>query len=166
MKIKSGNLFLVWLGLFIVLSCAQAEPATAPNPGDSSLRRDARVEILVGANAGPILLDVEVADEKFEQDRGLMNRRIDGDGEGMLFVYRKAAPRIFWMRDTPVSLDMLFFDSKRRLVALIPNAEPFSEHLLKSHSPAQYVLEVPAGFAQRHAVRLGAEFRFVLKRTN
>jgi uncharacterized membrane protein (UPF0127 family) len=152
--------FVGGLGMILVSAGLQAQTLSPPNGAGASLRRDARVEIFVGGNAGPILLDVEVADETPEQDRGLMNRRLDGDGEGMLFVYRKAAPRIFWMRDTPVPLDMLFFDSKRRLVALIPNAEPFSERLLKSHVPAQYVLEVPAGFAERHSVGLGAQIVF------
>lgn len=157
-------MWLVWLGLCAVVSCAQADSTSATNPGAASLRHDAQVELFVGGNTGSILLDIEVADETPEQDRGLMNRRLAGDGEGMLFVYRKAAPRIFWMRDTPVPLDMLFFDSKRRLVALIPNTEPFSERLLKSHVPAQYVLEVPAGFAERHSVGLGDEIRFLNER--
>jgi uncharacterized membrane protein (UPF0127 family) len=65
------------------------------------------------------------------------------------------------MRDTPASLDILFFDSNRRLVALVPKAEPLSDRLLKSHVPAQYVLEVPGGFADRHSVGLGAQFRLI-----
>lgn len=144
--------------LGLVASTATLQGQTPSKP---SLRRDARVEILVSTNALPLCLDVEVADETFEQDRGLMDRRLAGDGEGMLFVYPNAKPRIFWMRDTPASLDMLFFDSEFRLVALIPNAKPLSDRLLKSHVPAQYVLEVPAGFSVRHSVGVGATLRFI-----
>lgn len=161
MKTMWRDKWLGGLGLIVAMACVKS-PSTSPsNEGVLFLRHDAQVEIRTTASMTPICLDVEVADEKSEQDRGLMNRRLAGDGEGMLFVYPRAQPRIFWMHDTPVSLDMLFFDSDRRLVALIAKAEPLSDRLLKSHVPAQYVLEVPGGFAERHAVRLGAEFRFV-----
>ncbi len=149
------------LGLILAMVCVKAPSTSASDAVDLFLRPDAQLEIRTTASVTPIRLTVEVADEKAEQDRGLMNRRLAGDEEGMLFVYPKAAPRIFWMHDTPVSLDMLFFDSDRRLVALIAHAEPFSDRLLKSRVPAQYVLEVSAGFADRHAVRLGAQFRFL-----
>lgn len=149
-----------WVGLFFFTVGAYAQPS-ADRKGAGSLRRDARVEIVVSTMTTPLLMDVEVADEKNEQDLGLMGRRLAGDGEGLLFVFPKAAPRIFWMRDTPASLDILFFDSNRRLVALVPKAEPLSDRLLKSHVPAQYVLEVPGGFADRHSVGLGAQFRLI-----
>ncbi len=155
-RIRAG-----WFGLVFLAVGGQAQHSVGAKGAERPLRRDARVEIVASATATPVFVDVEVADEKQEQDRGLMGRGLAGDGEGMLFVYSKAASRIFWMRDTPVSLDILFFDSNRRLVALVPKAEPLSDRLLKSHVPAQYVLEVPGGFADRHAVGLGAEFRLI-----
>lgn len=159
---RRGKIALGALGLMVAAASFQgAIPSGSEVGGRSSLRRDAAVEILVSSNALPIRLDVEVADETSEQDRGLMDRRLAGDGEGMLFVYPNAKPRIFWMRDTPVPLDLLFFDSDLRLVALIAKAEPLSDRLLKSHVPAQYVLEVPGGFSSRHSVHLGAEIRIV-----
>jgi uncharacterized membrane protein (UPF0127 family) len=151
----------VWVGLIFFSVGAHAQPSADRKGAERALRRDARVEIVVSTMTTPLLMDVEVADEKHEQDRGLMGRRLAGDGEGLLFVFPKAAPRIFWMRDTPASLDILFFDSNRRLVALVPKAEPLSDRLLKSHVPAQYVLEVPGGFADRHSVGLGAQFRLI-----
>jgi uncharacterized membrane protein (UPF0127 family) len=157
---RRGKFLLGALGLLVATAKLSGQ-TLAKAAGGMSLGRDAQVEILVSSNSFPIRLDVEVADEKPEQDRGLMGRRLDGDGEGLLFVYRKATPRIFWMRDTPVSLDMLFFDSEFRLVALIANAEPLSDHLLKSHVPAQYVLEVAAGFSARHSVGMGSQMRIL-----
>lgn len=157
---KSVGLLIGILLLFSGVAWAQTQPP-GTNTKSSVLRRDARVEIQGLAGTPPIRLDVEVADETPEQDRGLMNRRLSGDGEGMLFVYPIAKPRIFWMRGTPVSLDLLFFGSDRRLVAVIENATPYSDDLLKSNVPAQYVLEVPGGFAHRHALRLGTSLRII-----
>lgn len=158
---KQVKLLVVGLELVFGMACAQTQTLGLTNTKSLLIRRDARVEIRGLGETVPIRLDVEVADETLEQDRGLMNRRLYEDGEGMLFVYPIAKPRIFWMRNTPIPLDLLFFDSNRRLVAVIANAAPFSEDLLKSNVPAQYVLEVRGGFVDRHTVDLGATLGFL-----
>jgi uncharacterized membrane protein (UPF0127 family) len=68
---------------------------------------------------------------------------------GMLFIFAKDAPRSFWMKNTPISLDMLFFASDGRLVSIIANTEPFSLTARKSQKAAQYVLEIGGGEAAR-----------------
>jgi uncharacterized membrane protein (UPF0127 family) len=152
---------LAWLALLTAAACTQGQPTDAASAAAPPLRRDARVEIQAASGAAPIRLDVEVADDAAEQARGLMHRRLTGDGEGMLFVFPKAAPRAFWMRNTPGSLDLLFLDAGLRLVTLIPNAEPMSDRILRANAPAQYVLEVPGGFAERHALALGTQVRII-----
>ena len=67
----------------------------------------------------------------------------------MLFIFAKDAPRSFWMKNTPISLDMLFFASDGRLVGIIANTEPFSLTARKSQKAAQYVLEIGGGEAAR-----------------
>ena len=109
------------------------------------------------AGRSPVRVAVEVADDGREQAAGLMHRTLAGDGEGMLFVFPGAAQRAFWMRNTPASLDLLFLSPELRLVALIPRAEPMSDRILSPKAPAQYVLEVPGGFAERHGVAFGAQ---------
>jgi hypothetical protein len=111
--------------------------------------------------AEPIRVAVEVADDDREQAAGLMNRTLAGDGEGMLFVFSGAARRAFWMRNTPASLDLLFLSPELRLVAVVPNAEPMSDRVLSPKVQAQYVLEVPGGFAERHEVALGTQIRII-----
>jgi uncharacterized membrane protein (UPF0127 family) len=88
-----------------------------------------------------------------------MRRRVDNEGEGVRVVFPNAAPRAFWMRNTPSSLDMLFLDSEFRLVALIARAEPMSDRVLSPEAPAQYVIEVPGGFAERHGLAVGNRVR-------
>jgi uncharacterized membrane protein (UPF0127 family) len=151
---------LAWLAL-LTAACTQGQPPDAASAGASPLRRDARVEIQAASGAAPIRLDVEVADDAAEQARGLMHRRLTSDGEGMLFVFPTAAPRAFWMHNTPGSLDLLFLGPELRLVTLIPNAEPMSDRILRASAPAQYVIEVPGGFAERHALGLGAQVRII-----
>jgi uncharacterized membrane protein (UPF0127 family) len=149
-----------WLVLLVAVGCTQGQPADQAAEAPQPLRRDAVVEI-VPTGADPVQVTVEVADDGREQAAGLMHRRLAGDGEGMLFVFPGVAPRTFWMRNTPASLDLLFLSPDLRLVALIPRAEPLSNRILRPDAPAQYVLEVPGGFAERHGVTLGTRARII-----
>lgn len=150
---------LAGLALLCGVACSQGQPPEAA----SDLRRDAVLEILPtpdsATDATPIRVAVEIADDPHEQSVGLMHRRLADDGQGMLFVFPESAPRVFWMRNTPGSLDLLFLDPGLRLIALIRDAEPLSDRRLRSGAPARYVLEVPGGFADRHGLRLGAQVR-------
>jgi uncharacterized protein len=147
---------LAWLALLAAGSCAMGQPDT----GDQRpLRRDALVEIQATPGAVPLRVAVEVADDPREHSVGLMHRRLASDGEGMLFVFPNAAPRAFWMHNTPASLDLLFLDAELRLVALIERTEPMSDQVLSPDASAQYVIEVPGGFAERHGLVLGAQVR-------
>lgn len=153
---------LVGLALLCGVACTQGQPPEAA----SILRRDAVVEILPApksaSSAASVKVAVEIADDPREHGIGLMHRRLADDSEGMLFVFPESAPRVFWMRNTPGPLDLLFLDPELRLIALIRDAEPLSDRRLQSGAPARYVLEVPGGFAARHGLRLGARVRIEL----
>lgn len=95
---------------------------------------------------------VEIADTPVKQARGLMGRRLPDDRHGMLFVFENAAPRVFWMHNTPGPLDMIFMDEKGRVLNIVENAEPYSRQHLPSKGPSRYVVEVPGGFAARHHI--------------
>ena len=150
------NAALAWLALLAAGACTQGQPDTGT---ERPLRHDALVEIQATPGSAPVRVAVEVADDPREHSVGLMHRRLTNDGEGMLFVFPKAAPRAFWMRNTPSSLDLLFLDSEFRLVALIARAEPMSDRVLSPEAPAQYVIEVPGGFAERHGLAVGDRVR-------
>jgi len=151
--------------LALLLAGALGPALSEPTPGDPApqrpLRQDARVEIETSPGSTPVQVAVEVADDPQEHSAGLMNRRLASDAEGMLFVFPQAARRAFWMHNTPGSLDLLFVGADLRLVALIPRAEPMSDRVLSPRAPAQYVIEVPGGFAERHGIGPGARIRIL-----
>ncbi len=150
----AGLAFLILTGCGLSHAGGQVPEVQRP------LRQDAVVEV-PSRGAEPIQVAVEVADDDREQAAGLMNRTLAGDGEGMLFVFPGTARRAFWMRNTPASLDLLFLSPELRLVAVVPNAEPMSDRVLSPKVQAQYVLEVPGGFTERHGVTLGAQLRII-----
>jgi uncharacterized membrane protein (UPF0127 family) len=101
---------------------------------------------------------LEVASTPAAQEHGLMDRTSMAANHGMLFVFADSEPRTFWMKNTRIPLDMLFFDGQRRLVAIQLDAAPCKADpcaLYPSGVPARYVLELNAGTAHRLGLRKG-----------
>ncbi len=102
---------------------------------------------------------VEVADDADERARGLMFRDDLPRDAGMLFLWSSEAPRSFWMKNTPLSLDMIFADAEGRVCGLVERAEPFSLDSRRSGCDALAVLEIHGGLSERLGVAPGAVLR-------
>jgi uncharacterized membrane protein (UPF0127 family) len=102
---------------------------------------------------------VEVADDAAERSRGLMYREQLPRFGGMLFVYDAPEPVAFWMKNTLIPLDMLFFDASGRLAAVHENAVPGDLTPIPGGDAIQYVLEINGGAARRLGIVPGAELR-------
>ena len=103
---------------------------------------------------------VEVADNDAAREHGLMDRTEMAADHGMLFVFQDDAPRAFWMKNTKIPLDMLFFDADRRLVSVQHNVPPCTADPCPAYSsggPARYVLELNGGETQKIGVTAGDE---------
>lgn len=101
---------------------------------------------------------VELATTRAAREHGLMERSHLPANEGMLFIFARPTPLYFWMKNTWIALDILYFDSRRRLVAMHPDVPPCTASpcpVYPSTVPAQYALELPAGTAARIGVRRG-----------
>jgi len=98
---------------------------------------------------------VELALTSEQQARGLMHRESLAEDAGMLFVYPRDRMISMWMRNTLISLDMLFLDRRGRIVRIAERTTPLSEATISSGRPARAVLEVPAGTARRLGLSSG-----------
>ncbi|WP_119719425.1 DUF192 domain-containing protein [Cognatilysobacter tabacisoli] len=107
---------------------------------------------------------VEVADDDAERARGLMFREELPADRGMLFLHEREEPQAYWMKNTKIPLDILYFDSQRRLVSQRRDVPPCSLGdgcpPYPSTGPARYVLELNAGQAARIGLQDGAELTF------
>jgi len=103
---------------------------------------------------------VELAQNDRQRERGLMYRRDLPADSGMLFVFKTPVHASFWMHNTQIPLDMIFAASDRRVIGIIPDAEPYSDAPLEVAGISQYVLEVNGGFCQRHGVKVGDRLEF------
>jgi len=107
---------------------------------------------------------IEIADDDAERARGLMYRDAMAAGNGMLFIYEAEQPQAYWMKNTKIPLDILYFDGSRKLVSQQRDVPPCSLGdacpSYPSEAPAQYVLELNAGEAARLKLQDGAELTF------
>jgi hypothetical protein len=107
---------------------------------------------------------VEVADDFEERARGLMFRDEMPADSGMLFVHEREAPLAFWMKNTEIPLDILYFDEDRRLVSIQRGVPPCSAGdrcpSYPSEGPAKYVLELNAGRSDALDLEPGTEIHF------
>jgi uncharacterized membrane protein (UPF0127 family) len=103
---------------------------------------------------------VELATDDASRMRGLMFRDSLAQEHGMLFVFEREEPQAFWMRNTRIPLDILYFDEALRLVSATHGAPPCTTATCPSYPsarPARFVLELNAGHARRLGVAAGDE---------
>jgi uncharacterized protein len=112
-----------------------------------------RVEIVT--RAGVHVFDVEFANTPEERSKGLMFRRELPQGRGMLFDFGAEGPVAMWMKNTYVSLDMLFIRADGTIARIAENTVPHSEATIQSGPPVKAVLEVVAGTAKRLGIAPG-----------
>jgi hypothetical protein len=98
-----------------------------------------------------IKLDVELAESDYEHQTGLMHRSSMDKTHGMLFIYDDERPRpSFYMKNTQIPLDLIYINKEMMVVEINRNTKPFDETPIRANQPAQYVLEVNAGFADKY----------------
>ncbi len=108
-------------------------------------------------------LDIEVAGNPQEIQQGLMYRQSMEENQGMLFLMPENRLQSFWMRNTFIPLDIIFIDTEKKIVSIQKNAKPHDETSLPSAGPAQYVLEVNAGYSDKHGLKKGTQLNWTLQ---
>lgn len=115
---------------------------------------------LTDAFGGQHVVDVEIAHTRDARTRGLMWRRSLEAGKGMLFLFAEQQDLNFWMHNCFISIDMIFMDASRHIVGIVENAPPHNDSARGPGHPAQYVLEVPAGWSQQVGLKVGSAAEF------
>ena len=108
--------------------------------------------------------DIEIAGDDASRTRGLMFRDAMPADHGMLFLFDEMQPRVFWMKNTHIPLDILYFDKNYKLVSMQQRVPPCRSAgndcpQYPSTGPAQYVLELNAGVADKLGVKEGDELK-------
>jgi len=105
--------------------------------------------------SGVHVFAVEMATTEEEKTTGLMYRKELADGKGMLFDFSPEQEVSMWMKNTYISLDMIFIRADGRILRIAQNTEPMSTKIIPSGGLAKGVLEVIAGTAQKYGIQPG-----------
>ena len=134
------------LGLTALLVAGQAIACT-----------DEQIDIRTGA--GVSTYSIEIADDAAERAQGLMFRETMPRDHGMYFVYPTGRPVAFWMKNTPLPLDIIYINERGIVCSIVADTTPYSEEALPSGCAAQTVLELNGGEAKAAGIRVGAPVR-------
>lgn len=166
-KANFGRLFFIIIAVVIIIAFLLFSIYTPKrnNPAGKqsssyaksgpSFRKDGRLSITAADKSTQIWLDIEIADNDDERMQGLMYRQTLQENAGMLFIFTNEEPRSFWMKDTFISLDIIYINSKKEIVSIQKYTQPKSTYSIPSEKPAMYVLEVNAGFTDNHGINPG-----------
>lgn len=105
-------------------------------------------------------IDIEIAEGLAETAQGLMYRYSMSDEQGMLFVSEVEDIQNFWMKETYISLDLIFVNSKFEIVRIHERAVPLSEQNIPSIKKAKYIIEVIGGFCEKFEIEEGDKMSF------
>jgi uncharacterized membrane protein (UPF0127 family) len=100
-------------------------------------------------------IDIELAQNESQQQLGLMYRDTLAENQGMLFVFDNEEVRSFWMKNTILSLDMIFVNAHNEIVTIHKYTTPYLEETYESTKPAKYVIELNAGYTDSRQISVG-----------
>lgn len=116
-------------------------------------------DITILTRSGPKVFHVEIAADQDSRELGLMHRTQMAPDAGMLFDFQDTVLVSFWMKDTPLSLDMLFVRPDGRISTIAPNAVPYSTTPIRSAEPVRAVIEINGGLASSLGIAPGDRVR-------
>jgi len=136
-------------GVLVVAALVPSGPAFAQDAAGQPQRLQA-----ITLNAGMHNIRAELALTPEQQQKGLMHRRDLGTHEGMLFVFDRATPQCFWMKNTPTPLTIAFVADDGSIVNLA-DMKPFDESSHCSAKPVRFVLEMNQGWFAKRGIQAG-----------
>ncbi|TRO65606.1 DUF192 domain-containing protein [Christiangramia sabulilitoris] len=157
--------FLILFVLATVLStvftsCENDKKAEAIETEAITFTKEGEVFLIKSSGDTLQRLDVELAETDYEHQTGLMYRDSMEDNQGMLFIYTSERNRSFYMKNTYIPLDIIYYDADSSLVSIQKNATPRDETSLPSEDPAQYILEINGGLSDQWGIEKGDKFSF------
>ena len=172
---KKGPVFVYFI-IFVVVSIAMislnqtrkknqnreqsGQYSQTKNDNPSQFNKEGELSFLDQNDKVITGIDIEIADDDYQTQRGLMYRRSMKEDRGMLFIFPDEEERSFWMKNTYLALDILYINSSKEIVSIVENVAPKSEESIWSGAPAKYVVEVVAGFVGMHQIEVGDRFTF------
>lgn len=151
---------LIFLGL--TNSCKEdGKSHSKVTPVEIKFKKEGELSLLKASNDSLIKnLNIEIADDEYQTQTGLMYRSSMEDDQAMLFIFPDSEYRYFYMRNTEIPLDIIYIDQNKAIVSIQKNAKPHDETSLPSEGPAMYVLEINGGLSTQWDLQKGDKIEF------
>ena len=136
------------LCLLLTKSCKDDKRIQESKSIAVAFKKEGTLQLIKASNDSIIQsIEIEIADNDYEIQTGLMYRNNMKTNRGMLFIFEDEDYRSFYMKNTHIPLDIIYISADNTIVSFQKNAEPFNETSLPSEAPAKYVLELNAGLS-------------------
>ncbi len=149
---------MVLAALFLTACGKEKKPIV--KPVEISFTKEGTIQIFKPNDSLAVQLEIEIAEDEYERETGLMHRKNMRNDRGMLFIFPEEQQRSFYMKNTEFALDIIFIGADLRIKSFAENAQPMDESSLYSQVPAKYVLEVNAGLAEKWLLDVGDRIEF------
>jgi uncharacterized membrane protein (UPF0127 family) len=148
-----GRKISVVLGtLMMLLSANAALPEAAPEP----LTAFPQSLLAIKSATGKVVnFKIWTADTEQREQQGLMFIRDMDEHAGMLFMFPQNQPVTMWMKNTYISLDLLFLNARGKIDYIAAGATPLSETIIGPPTPEYAVLELKGGACERLGIKVG-----------
>jgi uncharacterized membrane protein (UPF0127 family) len=114
-----------------------------------------KASLVIATGAGDVALNIEIARSAEQRGQGLMFRTAMAPDAGMLFIYQTTGTINMWMKNTILSLDMLFIAGDGRITRIVAHTTPMSEAVIGSRGAVRAILELNAGAARKLGIKTG-----------
>lgn len=167
MRLKNLSLGLIVISSLSLATCKPHQATTQTDSNDVTtdvpFKKEGNLNFIDGTSNKVISkLDIEVAQTSDETQQGLMYRRSMLDTCGMIFIFNDEEEQSFWMKNTYLSLDIIYVSAKKEIVSIAADCRPLSEESVPSKGKAQYVVEVNGGYAAKQGLKKGDKIEFTV----
>lgn len=123
-------------------------------------KKEAQLKILDQREETLVTYDIEFADTPYKRQTGLMYRTEMASHQGILFIFEDSALRSFYMKNSPIALDLIFLNENLEIVHVYENSIPNDPSSIPSLVPAKYVLELVAGQTKEYQLAKGMKIKY------
>ena len=125
-------------------------------------QKEATLDLLQSNGELISTLNIEIANSPYERETGLMYRTNMEKNQGMLFIFDEESVLTFYMKNTYISLDLIFINGKKEIISIYKNAKPNDISSISSKLPSKYVLEVIQGVSDNLNLKIGDRINYQL----
>ncbi|MFT5751495.1 MAG: uncharacterized membrane protein (UPF0127 family) [Flavobacteriales bacterium] len=149
--------FLIVVCIGSIWACKDDNSTAKKNvtPTEIAFTKEGTLSLIKDSGTLLKTIDIEIADDDYQRETGLMHRAALLDSQGMLFVFDEEDFRGFYMKNTLISLDIIYIDANGKMVSFAEQTKPMDETTLPSQVPAMYVLEITGGLSEDWGLEAG-----------